>query len=392
MMRRALNASIVLLLCAGGFLAASPQTSEVPAAAVAAAVPKLGSFDLAVRTEASRTVRRATAAVAVPALTAAALEHTDGYVRYRALVLLAGFGGPSASTTMRQVLTDRNDRLRTVAYAWFELHKDPAILPSLIGALAREQSEFVRPALTRALAAYGEDARARDAILPLVMRGEDDFRGAVIEALGDYGATFSVDQITEVAKLDGPLQDDAVTALGKIGDQRARARLIELQRSGPKAAQPSIAAALCLLGVSCATNEDYLVKALVFGATTEGYQPMLRGAASGLAVLAIRNKNKAALNALFDTGAPARDPARAPIALALGAVAFRNPAVLFDVLEPRKDRDASIDLLRDAFDMLASEDYALERFFVEARHEYWAAPAGSPRRALFETLIQRLEF
>jgi len=118
---------------------------------------------------------------------------------------------------------------------------------------------------------------------------------------------------------------------------------------------------------------------------------MLRGAASGLSVLAIRD-NKAAVGALLDAGVPAKDPARAPIALALGAVAFRHPTVLLDVLETRKDRDGAIELLRDAFDMLASEDYALERFFVEVRHGYWAAPAGSPRRALFEALIQKLEF
>jgi HEAT repeats/PBS lyase HEAT-like repeat len=390
-MRRALDVCVVLLLCGGGLVAA-PQTSEVSADAIAAAMPKLGSFDLPVRTDASRTVRRATAAVAVPALTKAALEHTDGYVRYRALVLLAGFGEAPALSTMKQVMADRNDRLRTVAYAWFELHKDPAVVPALIGALDREQSEFVRPALTRALAAYGDDARARDAILPLVMRGEDYFRAAVIEALGDYGATYAVDRILEVAKLDGPLQDDAVTALGKIGDQRARPVLAELQRSGPKATQPAIAAALCLLGVSGATNEDYLTKALVFGVTTPGYQPMLRGAASGLGVLAIRRDNKAAVATLLDAGVPAKDPARAPIALALGTVAFRHPTVLLDVLETRTDRDGAIDLLRDAFDMLASEDYALERFFVEVRHGYWAAPAGSPRRALFESLIQKLEF
>jgi len=51
-----------------------------------------------------------------------------------------------------------------------------------------------------------------------------------------------------------------------------------------------------------------------------------------------------------------------------------------------------IELLRDAFDMLASEDYELERFFVEVRHGYWTMPADSPRRALCQALIDKLEF
>src|SRR5262245_26020175 len=97
---------------------APAQTEAVPptAAEVNAAIDKLGSFDLSTRTTASRTVRRGAPDAAVPALARAARQHTDGYVRYRALVLLAGFGDTPAAETMRGVLTDKNDRLRTVAY------------------------------------------------------------------------------------------------------------------------------------------------------------------------------------------------------------------------------------------------------------------------------------
>ena len=92
--------------------------------------------------------------MAVPLLAAAARSHGDEYVRYRALTLLAGFGGPSPAEVMADVKADRNDRLRTVAFAWFEHHPDPAVLPALLEAFARETSEFVRPALTRAIAAH----------------------------------------------------------------------------------------------------------------------------------------------------------------------------------------------------------------------------------------------
>src|SRR5258706_2301146 len=81
------------ILCALGFLCvldaspaqepAAPQA--VPAAQLQAAINKLGDLDYATRTGAARTVRRTTAAQAVPALLQAVTAHADGYVRYRAL-------------------------------------------------------------------------------------------------------------------------------------------------------------------------------------------------------------------------------------------------------------------------------------------------------------------
>lgn len=368
--------------------AAGPAAS---AAELTAAIDKLGSFDLPVRVEASRTIRRAPAAVVVPLLTQAARQHRDGYVRYRALVLLAGFADASAAGIMRELMTDPNDRLRIVAYGWYEHHPDPAVLPVLIDALGREQSEFVRPVLLRALAAHAADRRAQAAAEPLIMRGQDEFRGALIDALGDHRAKFALPAITEVAKLDGPLQDDAVTALGEIGDPSAHEVLADLQRNGPRTAQPSVAAALALLGFNTAANEDYLKKSLSFAVASGSDQPLLRGAAHALALLAVRN-NTGPMTALFDAGVTAKDPARAPIALAIGLVALKTPAVLLQVLEPRPDRDGALDLLQEAFDMLSSEDYELERFYVEIRRVYWNSADGSARRRLAEALIQKLEF
>ena len=111
----------------------------------------------------------------MPALAAAARSEADEYVRYRALTLLSGFNGPVPGEVMKELRGDRNDRLRLVAYAWFEHHPDPALVPLLIEAMQKEQSEFVRPALTRALAAHAKDPRRGTCWPPLVLRGADFF-------------------------------------------------------------------------------------------------------------------------------------------------------------------------------------------------------------------------
>src|SRR5207253_9528643 len=170
------------------------------------AIDKLGDLDYSTRAAASRTVRRTPGAQAVPALLQAVAEHTDGYVRYRALVLLTGFNDPRAADAMRAALRSPNDRLRATAYAYFERHPDPALLPASLAALDTEVGEFVRPALVRALAAQGADARVRAVLVREVGRGQNFFRSAAIEALGDYKALYAYDPIAAVARLDGPLQ------------------------------------------------------------------------------------------------------------------------------------------------------------------------------------------
>jgi HEAT repeat protein len=376
---------------AGGAPAAQQPTAPAPASApLETAVADLGSFEFSVRTEAARRLRRAPADQAIPVLAAAARGHRDEYARYRALVLLSGFGGPAAGAAMRELRGDRNDRLRTVAFSWFAYNPEASVLPSLIEALASERSEFVRPALTRAIAALGSDPRARDAIRPLVMRGEDFFRGAVIEALGDFAGQYALPDIVEVARLDGPLQDDAISAIGKLGDRSLVGELAAIQKSAPREVQPTIAASLCLLGVNCAEADTYLREALDFGASAEVYQPMVRGAAHALGLLASRGRGDA-LALLLDRGVPAADPVRSPIALTVGLVAMRRPELLMSTLETRTDRKGVVELLRDAFDML-SEDFEEERFYVAVRRAYWAAAEGSPRRQVAQLLIEMLEF
>jgi HEAT repeat protein len=311
-------------------------------------------------------------------------------VRFRALVVLSGFNDPRTREVMAGVLDDPNDRLRTVAYNYFEHNTDAAVLPRLLDALKREESEFVRPSLTRALAAHGADPRASQAMAGLVMKGQDLFRSAVIDALGDYQAAYAIAPISEVAQTEGPLQDDAALALGKIGDKRSLEVLAALQRSAPRNSQPAVAASICLLGINCASHQKYLTDTLRFAIATSGFQDLLRSTASSLAAVAIRGHEDAAAT-LIEMGAPTRDPARAAIVLALGTVALRNTPLLLKVLEGQAAMAPAAELLRESFDML-EEDFEEERFYVAIRRAYWAAPEGSAARKVAEALIQKLEF
>lgn len=387
------TAVLAVLLLAPAFVQAQEVATagrQVTATDVGAAIDKLATIEFPIRMEAARTVRRAPANVAVPALMEAVAGHKDGYVRFRSLILLSGFNDPRTRDVMVRMLEEKNDRLRAVAYAYFEHNPDPAALPRLIDALAAEESEFVRPALTRAVAAHGTEPAAQETMIRLVTRGQDFFRSGVIEAIGDYKGAYAFAALTEVAKLDGPLQDDAVLALGKIGDKRAVPIFAALQRTAPRQTQPSIAAAICLVGVNCGSHEGYLTDSLAFGIEHAGFQDLLRGAAAGLAALAMAG-NEAALRTLIERGAPTRDPARAAIALAIGTVALRNTPLTLKVLEQHAGPDAALELLREAFDML-EEDFVEERFFATVRRGYWQATAGSPTRRVAEALIRKLEF
>ena len=371
--------------------AAAQQQPEVTAAALRAAIDQLGNLDYQTRTDASRTVRRAQATIAVPALIDAVTSHKDGYVRFRALVLLSGFNDPRAKSVVLSLLVDPNDRVRATAYAWFEYHPAPDAVPIMLKALEREESEFVRPALTRALASSGgDDPKVRDAMKVLVNRGEDFFRAEVIDAVGDYKAAYVFPELVKIAQNAGPLQDDAVLALGKIGDKRALETFAALQRTAPRDVQPSIAAAICLLGVNCAAHLGYLGETLRFGIRNAGFQELLRPAVAGLGALAARG-DAAAFQVLIDEGIPSQDPARAPIALALGTVAVRNPQFTVSSLEKQQNLEGAIDLLREAFDML-EEDYDKEQFYIAVRKLYWQSEPGSPTRRVSGMLIQKLDF
>ena len=337
--RRILAVAAVLVLLGGAGAAARQERGPSPTSAdeLRGAIAQLGDLDYGTRSKAARVVRRAPSAEAVPALLQASREHEDGYIRFRSLVLLTGFNDPRAADQMQEALTSPNDRLREVAYGYFERHPDRALARRFLEALSKENGEFVRPSLIRALAALGDDPKVREALLVDVLRGVDYFRSTVIEALGDYKRTYAVPKLTEVAMLEGPLQDDAVLALGKMGDKQALATLANLQRTGSKELQPTVAAAICLLGVNCSSHIGYLEKILGFADNNPGYQELVRPAAAGLGDIAVRG-NADALDLLFEDGIPSNDPIRAPLALAVGKVALRNTPLMLEVLQKQKDR------------------------------------------------------
>ena len=355
-----------------------------------AAIDRLGTVDYAARSAAAKAIRRAPVTMAVPALIDAVATHPDGYVQFRALVLLSGMNDARTHDVMVRALSSVNDRLRTSAYSYFEHTPDPQLIPRMLDALGHESSETVRPALTRTLAAYGADPRVRDALTGLVVKGQDYFRSAVIEALGDYKATYALPSILQVAKLDGPLQDDAILAVGKIGDKKSLDTLAALQRTAPRSVQPTIATAICLLGINCSSHQSYLEQSLKFSMETDGFRDLLHGSTRGLAALAITG-NAEAVSQLIEYGGPSRDPGRAAIALALGAVALRNTPLFLKVLQADADPKPAILLLGESFDML-EEDLEEERFYVNVRRGYWAAPENSPARKIAEALIQTLDF
>ena len=79
------------------------------------------------------------------------------------------------------------------------------------------------------------------------------------------------------------------------------------------------------------------------------------------------------------------------MSLALATVALRNTPLTMTMLEQHPNRDNAIVLMAEGFDML-EEDLDKERFFAFARRTYWESPDTSPRRALMQKLIGKLDF
>jgi hypothetical protein len=350
-------------------------------------IANLSSLDFPVRMHAARLIRRTPEAQAVPALVEAARRDANEFVRYRALVLLTGFNDRGTRDLMRELIRDRNDRVREVAYKWLERNPDPQLATTLLASLQTEESEFVRPALVSALAALGSDASVQRALIGEIPRGLDFFRSAVIDALGRHRAVYAVDGIAATSRLEGPLQDDALLALGRIGGARATAAIGEFTGGTSEAAQ-MMRGVQCLLGNFCSEQITALVAA---ASSDEGRPSTVRGAIDALEAVA-QNSNEAAFAALV--GLAARQSAlRESVAVAIASVALRQPDWVVERIGAADEptRESVIAMLKDGFDSL-DEDLNEEQFFAAVRAGYWRAGDGSSPRALAATLIQRLEF
>ncbi len=176
----------------------------------------------------------------------------------------------------------------------------------------------------------------------------------------------------------------------RLGIGGLRDTLIDLQRNGPPALQPFVAAAFACSAIDCAPKRNTSWTTLKYSGANAGNQELLRGAAAGLGALASRDappRSKRCSMPAFRRD----DPMRAPIALAVATVALRNTPLMLTHLGTRQSRAAAIDLMAEGFDML-EEDLDKERFFALVRRTYWEAPDGSPTRALMQTLIGKLDF
>jgi len=375
-------AFLVLLALAAPGVAQSNTASDLTTL-----IGRLGSLEYPVRTSAARQIRRAPTDEAVAALTEAARSNRDEFVRYRAFVLLTAFSERAAGDLARALLRDRNDRVRQVAYEWLELHPDPGLSDTLLSLLQTEQAEFVRPALIGAVAALANTPVVQRSLIAETGRGLDFFRSAVIDALGRHRATYAVDAIAAVARIDGPLQDDAVLALGRIGDKRALPILSGIANPSAEVAL-MLRAARCLLGEDCDAHVNALSDAVQAPRATQG---AVRSAVNALAAMAASGHEGAtgALVALGARGGAIRDEA----AVAFAGVAVRRPDHVFAWVEmsPPDVRRNALALLKDGFDAL-EEDFGEEQFFASARASYWKAAETAPTRTLMASIIDTLEF
>ena len=355
-----------------------------------ATIDRLGAFDYDDRMKAAQVVRRAPGTVALPALIDAAAGHADGFVRYRALVLLSGYDDPRVPDQMEQAIGDVNDRLRAVAFAYLERHSEARLIPVMLKALETESAEFVRPALLRALAVHGRDARVRTTLLKESGRGSEVARRALIEAFGDYKATYAQPALAGLAQADGLLRGPAMLALGKLGDPASAALLAGARPTASREVLPELAAALCLVGQDCQTQRDFLMTSITVPDRTPGGQDLPRLAAAALGALAALD-DLAAARSLLDAGVAATDPTRASIAPALARTAIRKPALVVTLLADRPDRDQALQLLRAGFERL-DDDLSSELFFAALRQQYHEAPDGSSKRMATQAAISALEY
>ena len=209
------------------------------------------------------------------------------------------------------------------------------MVPELLAALDKEQAEFVRPALVRALAALGADPRVQQALVREAGRGEDFFRSAVIEALGDYKAQYAFDALDGDREARRPA---AGRCGARAGEDRRQAGARDAggasaDGAASRASRRSRPPSVCWASTATRTRR-YLVETLKFAGSQPGFQELLRGARPVPGAPWRSPGTPRRLEALFDDRHSARDdPTRAPVALGVATVALRNTPLLMAMLE-----------------------------------------------------------
>ena len=166
--------------------------------------------------------------------------------------------------------------------------------PQLLGG-ARQGAGRVRPpgARARARAALGTDPRGRSRCsCARSARGEDFFRSAVIEALGDYKAQYAVRRDAR------PSPSSTVRCRtmrrwrsGRSATSARSRRWPRLQRT--RAAEPAAVDRRRRSACSASTasrTRAISIETLKFADTNPGFQELLRGAASGLGALGVAGR------------------------------------------------------------------------------------------------------
>ena len=211
------------------------------------------------RTNASRTVRRTPNAQAVPALLQAASEHADGYVRYRALVLLTGFNDPRTKDAMRESLGEPE---RSGCAPWPTVSSSTIpiarCVPQFMTALDKEQAE-IRPSRAGACACGDRDRHARRrhgscpsgaaargvsrrGLLPQRRhRGARRLQGAVCVRRADRGRQAR----------RSPCRTMRRWRSGRLATNARSTRSPACSALRPDRRSPRSRAAICLLGVNC---------------------------------------------------------------------------------------------------------------------------------------------
>ena len=248
MRRRTRTAALALLLATASIVATAGAQERGPTPAspqdLQAAVGKLGDIDYATRVKAGRVIRRAPGAAAVPVLLQAAREHADGYIRFKALVLLVGFADPRTLDAMEESL----GLAEMIGCAKWLMASSTSRRPGWRCDCSRRLTR--RRASSRRLFA-GPSACCDGAYQPAGSRRADSRRHArpgLLPELGDRSTVHAEQIATALPRLlehrkgrgSATMRRRARQAGYKAAPQRFR----ELQRTGSQVLQPSVAAAI----------------------------------------------------------------------------------------------------------------------------------------------------